>query len=162
MSSLAQILLRQEKQYLMNPIIARNYPIFHRYQIIVGRGAGELRWCVASSRPKWSVMAAGSLGRAQCPPASSGSPANHLGPCHHWLPATSFVTATPRVSQSAGLFFSRQYLQDAGSTNCWISSSRFQTNGFQRLVADVTDARTTSLSLQNVMEWIGRSSAPCA
>ncbi|KRY65115.1 hypothetical protein T4A_1909 [Trichinella pseudospiralis] len=72
--------------------------------------------------------------------------ASHLGPSHHSSPFASFITSMPRLNQSAGLSFLGS-LQDSGSTNCWISSSRFRKNAFQRLAADLTQARATSLSL---------------
>ncbi|KRY71901.1 hypothetical protein T4A_14189 [Trichinella pseudospiralis] len=85
--------------------------------------------------------------------ASDGS-ASHLGPCHQQQSFDSLLKDAPRLSTSAGLLFPGQCLQRVGSTSCWISSTRFRTNGFHWQAAS-----ETSLSLQHERECMSKFSA---
>ncbi|KRZ47950.1 hypothetical protein T02_2475 [Trichinella nativa] len=70
----------------------------------------------------------------------SGGSASHPGPCHQQQFFDSPRKVAPRLSTSAGLLFPGQCLQRVGSTSCWISSTRFRTNGFHWLAADCIHA----------------------
>ncbi|KRZ88513.1 hypothetical protein T08_7105 [Trichinella sp. T8] len=64
----------------------------------------------------------------------------------------------PRLRRSAGFCRPGQCLHAAGSTNCWISATRFRTKGFQRSADDCIHARVTALSHQQVMPCTCRPS----
>ncbi|KRX84605.1 hypothetical protein T02_16167 [Trichinella nativa] len=71
---------------------------------------------------------------------ASGGPASQSGPCHQQRFFESSLKAAPRLNTSAGLLFPGQCRQLVGSTSCWISSTRFRTNGFHRLAVDCIQA----------------------
>ncbi|KRY45144.1 hypothetical protein T03_8372, partial [Trichinella britovi] len=65
--------------------------------------------------------------------------------------SNNFGSVVPRLRRSAGFCRPGQCLHAAGSTNCWISATRFRTKGFQRSADDCIHARVTALSHQQVM-----------